>query len=82
MYQSYSIGFARASYRAVSTLAFVAPEVVLPRIVEQLHADINADEINSLTDQDLGIWATPEGTAYVDGKCFKQARVGTRSDIS
>ncbi|KAH7883448.1 armadillo-type protein [Phlebopus sp. FC_14] len=59
-------GFAEASYRAVSTLAFVCPEVVLPRVMEQLRADIDGAIINRLTDTDLGIWETPEGATYVD----------------
>lgn len=52
----------------MTTLSFVAPEVVIPQIVEQLRRDINAQELDSLTEEDLAIWATPEGTAYVDGE--------------
>ena len=33
----------------------------------QLRLDINTNEINGISDTDLAIWATPEGTAYVDG---------------
>ncbi|KAG6844943.1 hypothetical protein H0H87_002276 [Tephrocybe sp. NHM501043] len=59
-------GFADASYSAVSTLVFVAPDVVLPRIMAQLRADINPAAVNALTDFDFGVWLTPEGTTYVD----------------
>ncbi|GLB43526.1 putative ARM repeat-containing protein [Lyophyllum shimeji] len=59
-------GFADASYKAISTLAFVAPDAVLPRIMEQLRVDIHPDIINSLTGTDFGIWLTPEGATYVD----------------
>ncbi|KAG5642517.1 hypothetical protein DXG03_002618 [Asterophora parasitica] len=59
-------GFADSSYSAVSTLAFVAPETFLPRIMEQLQTDLNPTIINSLTESDLGIWLTPEGTTYID----------------
>ncbi|EIN06629.1 ARM repeat-containing protein [Punctularia strigosozonata HHB-11173 SS5] len=59
-------GFADASYRAVATLTFVAPEDVLPRMVEQLRADVDGRAINSLTETDLGIWRTSPGTTYVD----------------
>ncbi|THU98405.1 ARM repeat-containing protein [Dendrothele bispora CBS 962.96] len=59
-------GFSEASYRAVTTLAFVSPESVLPRIVDQLRDDINVNVLNSLTDFDFGVWSTPEGTTYVD----------------
>ncbi|KAG6913543.1 hypothetical protein DXG01_006072 [Tephrocybe rancida] len=58
-----------ASYSAVSTLTFVSPETVLPRIMEQLQADINSTVANVLTKFDLGVWKlTPEGTTYVDGQ--------------
>ncbi|KAI6117782.1 armadillo-type protein [Pisolithus croceorrhizus] len=60
------LGFADASYRTVSTLAFVCPEVVLPRIMDQLRADIDVQGINDLTEVDFGIYETPEGTAYAD----------------
>jgi len=35
--------------------------------MEQLLADINPADINSLSAMDLGVWATPEGMTYVDG---------------
>ncbi|KAF5374683.1 hypothetical protein D9615_008940 [Tricholomella constricta] len=59
-------GFADASYSAVSTLAFVAPEVFLPRIMEQLQVDMDPSLINSLTETDFGIWLTPDGMTYID----------------
>ncbi|KAF9059496.1 armadillo-type protein [Rhodocollybia butyracea] len=59
-------GFPEASYGAVSTLAFVSPSDVLPRILDQLRDDINVDALNALTEVDFGIWATPEGTTFVD----------------
>lgn len=60
-------GFPEACYRAVSTLAFVSPGDILPKILEQLRQDINLDVLSSLTEDEFGIWATPEGTAFVDG---------------
>ena len=35
--------------------------------MEQLRGDVDASSINALTDMDIDIWATPEGTAFVDG---------------
>jgi hypothetical protein len=61
-------GFADASSSAVGTLAFVSPVTVLPRVVDQLRADINLSVVNALTETDIGIWLTPEGTTYVDGQ--------------
>ncbi|OBZ65072.1 Translational activator GCN1 [Grifola frondosa] len=64
--KTYSAAFAEAGYRAVTTLAFVSPEVVLPRVVGQIRADLTASELRSLNDTDIDIWATPEGQTYVD----------------
>ena len=47
---------------------FVAPDAVLPKVVEKISADLKADDVQSLTDEDLGIWATPEGQTFVDGR--------------
>ncbi|KAH9002519.1 ARM repeat-containing protein, partial [Lactarius deliciosus] len=52
-------------HSAITTLAFVAPNAVLPRVMEQLRADLSAD-INSLTDLDFGVWNTPEDQIFVD----------------
>ncbi|TFK50812.1 ARM repeat-containing protein [Heliocybe sulcata] len=59
-------GMVEGSYRALSTITFVAPVLVLPRAVDQLRLDIPATDINSLSDTDIAIWATPEGVTYVD----------------
>ncbi|KAG5638049.1 hypothetical protein H0H81_002083 [Sphagnurus paluster] len=59
-------GFAGASYSAVSTLAFVAPDAVVPGVMKQLQSDIDPTVLNSLSEVDLGIWKTPEGTTFVD----------------
>ncbi|PCH35750.1 ARM repeat-containing protein [Wolfiporia cocos MD-104 SS10] len=64
--KTYNAEFADSGYRAITTAVFVAPEVVLPRVIEQLKADINPDEINALTQMDIGVWSTPEGQTYVD----------------
>ncbi|KAJ3745026.1 armadillo-type protein [Lentinula detonsa] len=79
-------GFPQACYRTVSTLAFVSPGDVLPRILQQLKQDINVDVLDSLTEDDFGIWATPEGTTFVDvlssTKSDVQYKKGKDSEIS
>ncbi|KAK0434719.1 hypothetical protein EV421DRAFT_1909191 [Armillaria borealis] len=57
---SEAVGFKEASYRAVTTLAFVSPETPVSRIVDQLRKDIDTNVINGLSEDDLGIWLTPE----------------------
>ncbi|KAI0710312.1 ARM repeat-containing protein [Cerioporus squamosus] len=59
-------GFSEAGFRAITTLAFVAPDAVLPKVVEKIRLDLKAEDVNSLTDDDLGIWATPEGQTFID----------------
>ncbi|KAG2158689.1 armadillo-type protein [Suillus bovinus] len=71
-------GFADASYRAISTLAFVCPENVLPKIMEQLRADIDPSKINALSEAEFGIWETPEGMTYVDVLSFQKAEEGPK----
>lgn len=66
-------GFQEASYNAIQTLAFVSPETVLPRIYDQLYADLDPASVRDLTDDDFSIWRTPEGTAYVDGVMYSSA---------
>lgn len=63
-------GFPEASYSVVTTLCFVSPASVLPRIVKQLQDDLDPASLNALSDFDLGVWATPEGTTFVDGYFF------------
>ncbi|KAH9976102.1 ARM repeat-containing protein [Lactifluus volemus] len=57
--------YAEACYRAIATLAFVAPNTIFPRIIEQLRVDLSSD-IHSLTDMEIGVWNTPEGQTFVD----------------
>lgn len=59
--------FSEAGYRAVSTLAFVCPDVVLPHILSQVRSDITDNEASHLDPTDFAIWQTPEGTPYIDG---------------
>ncbi|KAJ7334076.1 armadillo-type protein [Mycena albidolilacea] len=59
-------GLPDAAYSAVTTLVFVAPDVVLPRIVEQLRVDIDPSTLNALTEEDLGMWRMPEGSTFID----------------
>jgi hypothetical protein len=65
-----STDYAEACYRATTTLAFIAPDTVLPRLMEQIHADLSLN-INQLTDLDIGVWGTPEGQTFIDGKFQK-----------
>ncbi|KAG1832884.1 armadillo-type protein [Suillus subalutaceus] len=71
-------GFADASYQAISTLAFVCPENVLPKIMEQLRADTDPSTIKALSEAEFGIWQTPEGMTYVDVLSSQKAEEGPK----
>ncbi|KAI0060576.1 ARM repeat-containing protein [Artomyces pyxidatus] len=77
MSESQTSDFSEAVYRAITTLAFVAPDTVLPRVMDQLREDIGSD-VNALSESDLGIWATPEGVAYVDVLAKKSTQGQTK----
>ena len=66
-FQSESVGIRESSYRAFTTLAFVSPDTVLPRIMEQLRTDLDSD-VKALSNMDVDIWSAPEGTPFIDGK--------------
>ncbi|KAF7308577.1 TOG domain-containing protein [Mycena chlorophos] len=59
-------GLPDASYNALSTAVFVAPDLLLPRLAKQLQADIDTITLQALTEEELGMWRMPEGTAFVD----------------
>ncbi|KAJ7504446.1 armadillo-type protein [Mycena galericulata] len=59
-------GLPEAAYHALTTLVFIAPDAVLPRIMEQLRTDIDPSVLNALTEEDLGMWRMPEGTTFID----------------
>lgn len=55
-----------AAYNAAADLAFVAPEVMIPTIIEQIRTDLNAEQLNTLGPTEAAIARTPEGIAFVD----------------
>lgn len=56
-----------ASYNAITTASFVAPETVLPPLMSQYSQDLDSFNFTSLSEDDIAIWDTPENTPYVDG---------------
>ncbi|KAI1811390.1 ARM repeat-containing protein [Poronia punctata] len=55
-----------ASYNAAADLAFVAPEVMIPRIIDLIQSDLRTDELSKVGPVEAAIFRTPEGTAFVD----------------
>ncbi|KAF2687784.1 translational activator [Lentithecium fluviatile CBS 122367] len=55
-----------AAYNAYTDLAFVAPDVALPIIVDQFSRDLDPQQLESVGPTEAAIFRTPEGTAYID----------------
>lgn len=55
-----------AACHAAADLAFVAPEVMIPRIIELLRTDLATAELKEIGPVEAAIFRTPEGTPFVD----------------
>ncbi|KAB8067613.1 armadillo-type protein [Aspergillus leporis] len=55
-----------AIWSAAGELAFVAPEVMVPRLVNQIKDDLDDSRVSKFTPTDIAIARTPEGTMFVD----------------
>ncbi|KAI8939055.1 hypothetical protein NX059_004893 [Plenodomus lindquistii] len=59
-------GISLAAYSAYTDLAFVAPDVALPAVVQQFSKDLDPQQLESVGPTEAAIFRTPEGTAYID----------------
>lgn len=57
-----------ARHRAITTVAFLHPETALPQFFDCLSAYLDVKSANALTQEQIGIWETPEGTLFTNGK--------------
>ncbi|KAL2857425.1 armadillo-type protein [Aspergillus pseudodeflectus] len=55
-----------AIWSAAGDLAFVAPDVMIPQLVNQIKDDLDVSRVSSITPTDAAIARTPEGTMFVD----------------
>ncbi|KAG0152638.1 hypothetical protein PDIDSM_1118 [Penicillium digitatum] len=55
-----------AVWSAGAELAFVAPDAMIPRLVDQIKYDLDGTRLSKFTATDAAISRTPEGTAFVD----------------
>ncbi|KAJ5151043.1 eIF-2-alpha kinase activator GCN1 [Penicillium canariense] len=55
-----------AVWSAAGDLAFVAPDVMIPRLVDQIKKDLDGARLSKFTATDAAISRTPEGTAFID----------------
>ncbi|KAL4869999.1 hypothetical protein BDV12DRAFT_166834 [Aspergillus spectabilis] len=55
-----------AIWAAAGDLAFVAPDVMVPQLVNQIKEDLDVSRASKITPTDAAIARTPEGTMFVD----------------
>ncbi|KAL4779325.1 armadillo-type protein [Aspergillus varians] len=55
-----------AIWAAAGDLAFVAPDTMVPRLVNQIKEDLDVSRVSKITPTDAAIARTPEGTMFVD----------------
>ncbi|KAL6866280.1 translational activator of GCN4 [Amphichorda felina] len=55
-----------AAYNAAAELAFVAPDTILPRLMELVSRDLDAEQLENLGPVEAAIFRTPEGTCFID----------------
>ncbi|KAG9251722.1 armadillo-type protein [Emericellopsis atlantica] len=55
-----------AAFSAAAELAFVAPDIIVPRLIELVSADLDASQLAGVGPMEAAIFRTPEGTCFVD----------------
>ncbi|KAI0120993.1 armadillo-type protein [Xylariales sp. AK1849] len=61
-----------AACKAAADLAFVAPEVITPKIIEMIRKDLSTKDLGDIGPVEAAIFRTPEGTAFIDVLAKKQ----------
>lgn len=56
----------RAAFNATADLAFVAPDELMPIILDQICSDLDPQLLRDIGPTEAAIFRTPEGTAFVD----------------
>ncbi|PSK56762.1 hypothetical protein B9Z65_6386 [Elsinoe australis] len=60
------LSFQEAAFAAAADLAFVSPEVVLPRVIEEICSDLDPGLLAEVGPTEAAIYRTPAGTAFID----------------
>ena len=63
---------AEGAYRAITTLAFVQPEIYVNAVLEKLKSDLDPASLEFIGLEERGIWVTPSDQLYVDGTFPRQ----------
>ncbi|KAF4595284.1 50S ribosomal protein L19e [Ophiocordyceps camponoti-floridani] len=71
----------KAACNAAAELAFVAPDVVIPRLIKLVSEDLDVRQIRDFGPVEAAIFRTPEGTCFVDVLSKqKQSKVPNKND--
>lgn len=57
-----------AAYRAVTTMGLVTPQIAFPEISEHVRESLDPQQFTHIGSFELGVWSTPPGQTYYDGK--------------
>ncbi|CAE6499296.1 unnamed protein product [Rhizoctonia solani] len=71
----YSEQTMRSAYRALSSIVFIAPAVVLPHVISEIRHSLAPTQVEALSTVDFAIWRTPKGTMFHDVLANKKGPV-------
>ncbi|WVF72242.1 hypothetical protein IAT40_007054 [Kwoniella sp. CBS 6097] len=60
------VRLAEAAYHAVTTLAFICPDIYVPAVLVKLRTDLDPASLDFIGLEERGIWATPADQLFVD----------------
>ena len=66
LYTKQSDSFAAAAHAAESTLCVIAPDLAVPKLVEQVLQDLDESHVKKIDPTHLKIWAHPSDQVFVD----------------
>ncbi|KAJ1305968.1 hypothetical protein OPQ81_010683 [Rhizoctonia solani] len=64
-----------SAYRALSSIVFIAPAVVLPHVISEIKHSLAPTQVDALGAVDFAIWRTPKGTMFHDVLANKKGPV-------
>ncbi|EUC57504.1 translational activator GCN1 [Rhizoctonia solani AG-3 Rhs1AP] len=64
-----------SAYRALSSIVFIAPGVVLPHVISEVRHSLAPAQVEALGAVDFAIWRTPKGTMFHDVLANKKGPV-------
>lgn len=60
------------AYRSISSLCFVVPDIAVPIYVTDVLDALDPDTLSWIGTFETGVWRTPVGLTFVDGKLASQ----------